>query len=62
MSGQRICVVIQRYLDSLPGDTGAEKTVQRRLNRTRLLLAKRLADLHPATSHESMSLGETPVP
>jgi RNA polymerase sigma-70 factor (ECF subfamily) len=30
----------------------SEKTVQRRLNRARLLLAERLADLHPATPDE----------
>jgi RNA polymerase sigma-70 factor (ECF subfamily) len=35
----------------------SEKTVQRRLNRARLLLAERLADLRPATSCEP-----TPIP
>ena len=33
----------------------SEKTVQRRLNRARLLLAERLADLRPATDQESES-------
>jgi RNA polymerase sigma-70 factor (ECF subfamily) len=37
----------------------SEKTVQRRLNRARLLLAERLADLRPATSDEAMP-GDTP--
>jgi RNA polymerase sigma-70 factor (ECF subfamily) len=41
----------------------AEKTVQRRLNRARLLLAKRLADLRPATSSEpTPPPGDTPPP
>ena len=31
----------------------SEKTVQRRLNRARLLLAEQLADLRPATSGDS---------
>jgi RNA polymerase sigma-70 factor (ECF subfamily) len=35
----------------------SEKTVQRRLNRARLLLAERLADLRPATSSESTPSG-----
>jgi RNA polymerase sigma factor (sigma-70 family) len=38
----------------------AEKTVQRRLNRARLLLAERLADLRPATSCEPTP-GDTPT-
>jgi len=39
----------------------SEKTVQRRLNRARLLLAERLADLRPATSCEPMPLpGDKP--
>ncbi len=37
----------------------SEKTVQRRLNRARLLLAERLADLRPATSGEPMPPGDT---
>lgn len=37
----------------------SEKTVQRRLNRARLLLAERLADLRPITPHESITPGET---
>jgi RNA polymerase sigma-70 factor (ECF subfamily) len=41
----------------------SEKTVQRRLNRARLLLAKQLADLRPATSGESAEpAGDTPSP
>jgi RNA polymerase sigma-70 factor (ECF subfamily) len=41
----------------------SEKTVQRRLNRARLLLAERLADLRPATSSEPDPLpGDTPPP
>jgi RNA polymerase sigma-70 factor (ECF subfamily) len=40
----------------------SEKTVQRRLNRARLLLAERLADLRPATSPEPTSPGEAPLP
>ena len=41
----------------------SEKTVQRRLNRARLLLAERLADLRPATSGEpTPPPGETPPP
>jgi RNA polymerase sigma-70 factor (ECF subfamily) len=36
------------------------KTVQRRLNRARLLLAEQLADLRPASTPEPP--GETPVP
>jgi RNA polymerase sigma-70 factor (ECF subfamily) len=39
----------------------SEKTVQRRLNRARLLLAERLADLRPAASRDSvLPLGDTP--
>jgi RNA polymerase sigma-70 factor (ECF subfamily) len=38
----------------------SEKTVQRRLNRARLLLAERLADLRPATSGEPTPPGDTP--
>ena len=39
------------------------KTVQRRLNRARLLLAETLADLRPATPGESKdSQGDTPKP
>jgi RNA polymerase sigma-70 factor (ECF subfamily) len=38
----------------------SEKTVQRRLNRARLLLAERLADFRPATSSESTAPGDTP--
>jgi RNA polymerase sigma factor (sigma-70 family) len=41
----------------------SEKTVQRRLNRARLLLAERLADLRPTTPGESTpTLGDTPPP
>src|SRR5262245_50961814 len=40
----------------------SEKTVQRRLNRARLLLAERLADLRPAPSCEPTPSGETPTP
>jgi RNA polymerase sigma-70 factor (ECF subfamily) len=38
----------------------SEKTVQRRLNRARFLLAERLADLRPATSREPTPPGDTP--
>jgi RNA polymerase sigma-70 factor (ECF subfamily) len=37
----------------------SEKTVQRRLNRARLLLAERLADLRPATAGEPPPPGDT---
>jgi RNA polymerase sigma-70 factor (ECF subfamily) len=37
------------------------KTVQRRLNRARLLLAEQLADLRPATPSEATPPGDTPV-
>jgi RNA polymerase sigma-70 factor (ECF subfamily) len=40
----------------------SEKTVQRRLNRARLLLAERLADLRPSTAGESTPPGDTPPP
>ena len=41
----------------------SEKTVQRRLNRARLLLAERLADLRPARSSEpTPPAGDTPPP
>jgi RNA polymerase sigma-70 factor (ECF subfamily) len=40
----------------------SEKTVQRRLNRARLLLAERLADLRPATSGDPTPPGDTPTP
>jgi RNA polymerase sigma-70 factor (ECF subfamily) len=40
----------------------SEKTVQRRLNRARLLLAEQLADLCPATPSDSPQPGDTPVP
>jgi RNA polymerase sigma-70 factor (ECF subfamily) len=41
----------------------SEKTVQRRLNRARLLLAERLADLRPAAAGEpTPPPGETPPP
>jgi RNA polymerase sigma-70 factor (ECF subfamily) len=40
----------------------SEKTVQRRLNRARALLAERLADLRPATSCEPTPPGDTPSP
>jgi RNA polymerase sigma-70 factor (ECF subfamily) len=41
----------------------SEKTVQRRLNRARLLLAEQLADLRPSTSGEpTPPLGDTPPP
>jgi RNA polymerase sigma-70 factor (ECF subfamily) len=40
----------------------SEKTVQRRLNRARALLAERLADLRPATSREPTPPGDTPSP
>jgi RNA polymerase sigma-70 factor (ECF subfamily) len=39
----------------------SEKTVQRRLNRARLLLAERLADLRPATSGDPTPPGD-PLP
>src|SRR5262249_24862906 len=38
----------------------SEKTVQRRLNRARLLLAERLADLRPASPDEPTPPGDTP--
>jgi RNA polymerase sigma-70 factor (ECF subfamily) len=38
----------------------SDKTVQRRLNRARLLLAERLADLRPATSCKPTPHGELP--
>jgi RNA polymerase sigma-70 factor (ECF subfamily) len=38
----------------------SEKTVQRRLNRARFLLAERLADLRPVTSREPPPPGDTP--
>ena len=41
----------------------SEKTVQRRLNRARLLLAETLADLCPSTPGASVeSSGDTPKP
>ena len=40
----------------------SEKTVQRRLNRARLLLAERLADLRPATPCEPTPPSDTPPP
>jgi RNA polymerase sigma-70 factor (ECF subfamily) len=40
----------------------SEKTVQRRLNRARLLLAEELADLRPATRSETPPPGDTPAP
>jgi RNA polymerase sigma-70 factor (ECF subfamily) len=40
----------------------SEKTVQGRLNRARLLLAERLADLCPDTSDEPPPPGDTPAP
>jgi RNA polymerase sigma-70 factor (ECF subfamily) len=40
----------------------AEKTVQRRLNRARALLAERLADLRPVTAREPPPPGDTPPP
>jgi RNA polymerase sigma-70 factor (ECF subfamily) len=41
----------------------SERTVQRRLNRARLLLAEELADLRPATSSEpALPPGDTPAP
>ena len=40
----------------------SKKTVQRRLNRARLLLAERLADLRPATSDEPSPPSEAPPP
>jgi RNA polymerase sigma factor (sigma-70 family) len=39
----------------------SEKTVQRRLNRARFLLAERLADLRPGTSSEPRPPGDTPI-
>src|SRR5262249_36625773 len=39
----------------------SEKTVQRRLNRARFLLAERLADLRPGTSREPPPPGDTPL-
>jgi RNA polymerase sigma-70 factor (ECF subfamily) len=38
----------------------SEKTVQRRLNRARLLLAERLADLRPATADDAPPPGDPP--
>jgi RNA polymerase sigma-70 factor (ECF subfamily) len=38
------------------------KTVQRRLNRARLLLAEQLADLRPSPSGEPAPPGDTPAP
>ena len=41
----------------------SERTVQRRLNRARLLLAEQLDDLRPATSSEpALPPGDTPAP
>jgi RNA polymerase sigma-70 factor (ECF subfamily) len=40
----------------------SEKTVQRRLNRARLLLAERLADLRPAASCEPIPSVDIPTP
>jgi RNA polymerase sigma-70 factor (ECF subfamily) len=40
----------------------SEKTVQRRLNRARILLAERLGDLRPGTSREAPPPGVTPQP
>jgi RNA polymerase sigma-70 factor (ECF subfamily) len=40
----------------------SQKTVQRRLNRARLLLAEQLADLCPASSSASTPPGDTPAP
>jgi RNA polymerase sigma-70 factor (ECF subfamily) len=41
----------------------SEKTVQRRLNRARLLLAEQLADLRPASSGRTPEPpGDTPAP
>ena len=40
----------------------SDKTVQRRLNRARLLLAERLADLRPATSCKPTPPGDMPPP
>jgi RNA polymerase sigma-70 factor (ECF subfamily) len=40
----------------------SQKTVQRRLNRARLLLAEQLADLRPATRSETPPPGDTPAP
>jgi RNA polymerase sigma-70 factor (ECF subfamily) len=37
----------------------SEKTVQRRLNRARLMLAERLADLRPSTADDSAAPGDT---
>jgi RNA polymerase sigma-70 factor (ECF subfamily) len=39
----------------------SEKTVQRRLNRARFLLAELLADLRPGTSREPPPPGVTPL-
>ena len=40
----------------------SERTMQRRLNRARLLLAEQLADLRPATSGEpTLPPGDTPA-
>jgi RNA polymerase sigma-70 factor (ECF subfamily) len=38
----------------------SEKTVQRRLNRARLLLAEQLADLRPATADDATPPGDSP--
>ena len=38
------------------------KTVQRRLNRARILLAERLADLRPDSSTSGGPVGDTPGP
>jgi RNA polymerase sigma-70 factor (ECF subfamily) len=40
----------------------SEKTVQRRLNRARLLLAERLVDLRPTTPGGATPSGDTPPP
>ena len=41
----------------------SERTVQRRLNRARLLLVEQLEDLRPATSSEpALPPGDTPAP
>jgi RNA polymerase sigma factor (sigma-70 family) len=40
----------------------SERTVQRRLNRARLLLAEQLADIRPLSSLATLTPGETPTP
>ena len=63
-------VIIQRYLDALPGDAAAEPVVRELLGRpaglllcASLLLAEQLADFRPATPSEpALPPGDTPPP